>query len=131
VIVAKFRLFPPLEQRSEVLETLRSVQGPTQVKPSCLAVQLYQEEGPDAAILYIEEWDADPEFCLHVKSELYRRVLAAIDASKEAPELCFYRVSQVEGFELLQKIRGSGGEVAPIANTGSQSSENAFRVGSR
>jgi quinol monooxygenase YgiN len=131
VILAKFRLFPPVEQRSQVLETLRSVQGPTQVKPSCLAVQVYQEEGPDAAILYLEEWDSEPEFCEHVKSELYRRVLAAIDVSKAAPELGFYRVSDVEGLELLQRIRGSCGGIGSAAKTRSQSSRMPIAPGAR
>ncbi len=130
--MSKFRLFPPLEQRAQTLAALRSVQGPTQVKPSCLAVQVCQEEGPDAAILYLEEWDSETEFCEHVKSELYRRILAVIDISDAAPELCFYRVSAVEGLELLQKIRGGLGGDAPVLRSEGNANKAAplgFRKG--
>jgi quinol monooxygenase YgiN len=72
-----------------------------------LAAQVYVEDGHDGAILYMEEWDSEPEFCEHVRSELYRRVLAAIDISKSEPELCFYRVSTVQGLELVDQIRNS------------------------
>ena len=107
MIISKLRLFPSPEHQHQVLELLRSVQGPTQDKPCCLAVQVYEEDGHTGAILYTEEWDSEPEFCDHVRSELYRRVLAAIDISKSAPELCFYRVSVTQGLELVDQIRNS------------------------
>jgi quinol monooxygenase YgiN len=107
MIISKLRLFPSAEQRYQVLELLHSVQGPTQVKPCCLASHVYEEEGCDGAILYTEEWDSEPEFCNHVRSELYRRVLATIDISKSAPELCFYRVSTAQGLELVDQLRNS------------------------
>jgi quinol monooxygenase YgiN len=110
VILSKLRLFPAPEQRRQVLATLRSVQGPTQAEPSCAASQVYEEDGPEAAILYVEEWKSESEFRDHVRSELYRRILAAIDLSKSAPEVCFYNVSNVQGLELIQQLRDPSGE---------------------
>ena len=107
MIISKLRLFPLREQRHQVLELLHSVQGPIQVKPGCVAAQIYEEDGCDGAILYMEEWETEPEFCNHVRSELYRRVLATIDISKSAPELCFYRVSTAQGLELVDQLRNS------------------------
>ncbi len=115
--MSKLRLFPSLAQRAQVLTALRSVQGPTQVKPSCLAARVYQEQGADAAILYIEEWESEPEFCEHVRSDLYRRILAAIDICKSAPELCFYNVSAPQGLELVHQIRSPGGTAYADAKT--------------
>ena len=107
MIISKLRLFLPPERRRQVLELLRSVQGPTQVKPCCLAAQVYVEDGHNGAILYTEEWDSEEELCEHVRSELYRRVLAAMDISKSAPELRFYQVSTARGLELVSQIRNS------------------------
>jgi quinol monooxygenase YgiN len=115
VILSKIRLFPAPEQRRQVLAALRSVQGPAQAEPSCSASQVYEEDGPDAAILYVEEWGSESEFRDHVQSELYRRILAAIDLSKSAPEVCFYNVSTVQGLELVQQIRESGGKAPASA----------------
>jgi len=115
VILSKFRLFPAPEKRRQVLAALRSVQGPTQAEPSCSAAQVYEEDSPEAAILYVEEWNSESEFRDHVRSELYRRVLAAIDLSKSAPEVCIYNVSNVQGLELVQQIRESGGKAPASA----------------
>jgi quinol monooxygenase YgiN len=107
MIISKLRLFPAPEHRHQVLELLRSVQGPTQDKPCCLAVQVYEEDKHTGAILYTEEWDSELEFCDHVRSELYRRVLAALDISISAPEFRFYRVSKAQGLELVDQLRNS------------------------
>ena len=115
MILSKLRLFPAPEQRRQILATLRSVQGPTQAEPSCSAAQVYEEDGPAAAILYVEEWESESEFREHVRSELYRRILAAIDLSKSAPEVRFYHVSKVQDLELVQQIRDSSGGAAATA----------------
>jgi quinol monooxygenase YgiN len=91
-----------------VLATLRSVQGPTQAEPSCSAAQVYEEDSPEAAILYVEEWESESEFRDHVRSDLYRRILAAIDLSKSSPEVKFFQVSNVQGLELVEQIREPG-----------------------
>jgi len=115
VILSKLRLFPAPQDRRQVLAALRSVLGPTQAEPSCSAAQVYEEDGPDAAILYVEEWSSESEFRDHLRSELYRRILAAIDLSKSVPEVCFYNVSTVQGLELVQQIRESGGKAPASA----------------
>jgi quinol monooxygenase YgiN len=115
VILSKFRLFPAPEKRRQVLAALRSVQGPTEAEPSCSAAQVYEEDGPEAAVLYVEEWNSESDFRDHVRSELYRRVLAAIDLSKSSPEVCIYNVSNVRGLELVQQIRESGGKAPASA----------------
>ena len=103
------------ERRRETLATLRSVQGPTQAEPSCSASQVYEEDGPEQAILYVEEWKSESEFRDHVRSDLYRRILAAIDLSRSAPEVRFYDVSTVQGLELVQQMRESGGKAPASA----------------
>ena len=70
------------------------------------------------AILYVEEWTSESDFRDHVRSELYRRILAAIDLSKSAPEVCIYQFSNVQGLELIQQIRESGGK-APASTASS------------
>ena len=115
MILSKFRLFPAPEKRRQVLAALRSVQGPTQAEPSCLASQVYEEDGPESAILYVEEWNSESEFRDHVRSELYRRILAAIDLSKSAPEIGIYQISNVQGLEFIQQMRECGGKAPASA----------------
>lgn len=114
MILTKLRLFPSAKHRHQVLWALRSVQGPTQVKPCCLASQVYEENGDKGAVLYLEEWESKPEFCEHVRSELYRRILATMDLSESPPELCFHAVSATEGLELVQRLLAPA--KPPVAN---------------
>ena len=123
VILTKLRLFPAPAQRCQILAALRSVQGPTLAEPSCSAAQVYEEDGPGAAILYVEEWESESEFREHVRSESYRRILAAVDLSESAPEVRFYHVSNVEGLELVQQIRDSSGEAASGASCAARLSQ--------
>ena len=114
MILSTIRLFPSPEQRRQILAALRSVQGPTQAEPSCSASQVYEEDGPEQAILYVEEWKSESEFRDHVRSNLYRRILAAIDLSRSAPEVSFYHVSKVQGLELVQEIRDPSGTLPAV-----------------
>ena len=90
-----------------MLAILRSVQGPTQVQPHCLACELYEEHDYSSAVLYLEKWDSEDAFQEHVRSELYRRILAAMELSKAQPEQSFHQVAATQGFELVKRLRGS------------------------
>ncbi len=98
------RLFPSGERHSQVLAILRSVKGPTQVRPHCVSCRLYVEDDADQAVLYIEEWDSRPHFEAHVRSELFRRTLAAMDLSSSSPELYFHETWTTRGLELVRLL---------------------------
>ena len=108
-MTSMLRIIPLPEKRSQVLAILRSVRGPTQVKPHCLSCRLYVEDDVESALLYTEEWDSEPDFRAHLRSEFYRRILAAMDLSKSAPELRFQEVGVTHGLELVQELlQGDG-----------------------
>ncbi len=106
MVIASFRLFPARELREQVLDILRAIEGPTKVKPHCISCQLYEEDGYEGAILYLERWDSEPEFHHHVRSELYRELLEAVELSRRKPEIYFDESSQTRGIDLLNELRG-------------------------
>jgi len=105
VVLSTLRLFPPRDERRHVLGILRSVQGPTQAQPHCQSCRVYEEDGFEDAILYMERWDSQPEFEKHVRSESYRRILAAVELSRNPTEVCFDYVSSTKGMELIESLR--------------------------
>ena len=107
------RIFPTREQRRQVMSVLRSVQGPMQAKAHCLCCGLFEEDGVEEAILYMECWDSREEFERHVRSELYRRVLGAMEMSRVAPELRFHHVATTSGMELVEALRSEGANGQP------------------
>ena len=48
------RFVPPSNRRADVLEILRSVQGPVRTQPGCAAFDIYDDRGPDSAVLLVE-----------------------------------------------------------------------------
>lgn len=107
MVISLLRLFPVREQRRQLLALLRSLQGPTQAQPHCRTCRLYEEDGADEALLYLEEWDSKQELERHVRSAAYRRLLEAMDLSRACPELSFHLVTETHGMELVQSLRGA------------------------
>ena len=88
-----------------MLGVLRSVQGPTQAQAHCLSCRLFEEDGIDEAIFYMERWDSESELNRHVSSELYRRILAAVELSRTPPEIAFHYIKETKGMDLIETLR--------------------------
>ena len=108
MVLSTIRIQPSPLQRIRALEILRSVQGPTQACPGCVACRIYAEDDADEAILFCESWETETALEEHVRSDLYRRVLAALELSDRAPEVCFHHVASTQGIELIRHLRGVG-----------------------
>jgi quinol monooxygenase YgiN len=105
MIVGTVRILPPPGRRADVLEVLRSVQSPVRAQPGCVACDIYEEHGPEAAIVFIERFESDEALNEHLRSDTYRRILGAIDLSGVSSDVRFDRVSFSEGIELIHRAR--------------------------
>ncbi|PWU13616.1 MAG: antibiotic biosynthesis monooxygenase [Verrucomicrobia bacterium] len=105
MVISTFRLFPSRDERRHLLSILRSVQGPIQSYPHCKSCRIYEEDGVDNAVLFLERWDSEADFERHVKSELYRRILNAVEFSRSPPEIFFNYVSKTRGIDLIEDLR--------------------------
>jgi quinol monooxygenase YgiN len=108
VIVGTLRIMPPPARRLEVLEILRSIQGPAATEPGCEACHIYAEEGPDQAIVLVERWASQPALEAHLRSENGRLILDALELSGSSPEVRFDHVSGSEGLDLVERTRNPG-----------------------
>jgi len=97
------RLLPSKRHRGEVLEILRSVQGPVLATPGCRGFQVLEENGPDGAIVVLERWDSDASLTRHLRSGAYRRILAACELSGATPEFRFDQIAGSEGIERVER----------------------------
>ena len=105
MVISTLRLFPLREERRQLLAILRSVQGPIQAQPHCQSCRIYEEDGFEDAVLYVERWDSESEFERHVSSELYMRILAAVEFSHKPPEIVFDYVSATRAMDLIESLR--------------------------
>jgi len=105
MIVGTVRILPPPGRRADVLEVLQSVQGPVRAQPGCIACDIYDEHGPESAIVFIERFESDEALDEHLRSEAYRRILGAVELSGASPDIRFDHVSVSEGMELIHRSR--------------------------
>jgi len=113
VVFSIMKFFVPFERRIEAVELLRSMHGRLEIIPECKGFWIEQRESPCSHILYAEQWQSEEAIYEHIRSALYRRVLAVIELSRQAPEINLYFISQIKGMELIQELRGAA---APSAN---------------
>ncbi|MBP1636890.1 MAG: Antibiotic biosynthesis monooxygenase [Acidobacteria bacterium] len=105
MVVGSIRILPLRDRRAEVLEILRSVQGPARAQPGCLACDIYEEQGPENAVVLVERFGSSEALEEHLRSEVYRRILGAVELSRGRPEIRFETVSASEGIELIERHR--------------------------
>jgi quinol monooxygenase YgiN len=105
MIVGTVRILPQAKRREEVLEILRSVQGPVLAQPGCTACDIYEEQGTERAIVLVERFESDEALQAHLRSDTYWRVLRALELSQGEPEIRFEHVSASEGLELIERYR--------------------------
>lgn len=80
-----------------------------------MSCEIYTEETPEKAILLVERWESELGLEEHVRSEFYRRILAAIELSSRRPEVCFDTISASKGMEFLEQLRDPGKQPIPPA----------------
>ena len=113
MIVGTLRILPAPDRRAQVLEVFRAIQGPVLAQPGCRGCHIYEEQGPEPAVLLVERWESQETLEAHLRSETYRRILGAIELSGAPPEIRFESVLATEGMDLIERSRAPGGRTIP------------------
>ena len=106
MVICTLRILTAPQSRTEVVRTLVAQLGPTRVQPGCHRCDLYQDVEDREAITLVEEWESLGDLSLRLRSEEYRSVLAAIELSRERPEIHFDTVVRRGGLEVVESARG-------------------------
>jgi len=103
-----FRLhmeFSP-ETCDEAAAVLRSLVGPVRSEPGCNATQLLKCAGNDHGLTWVEEWRSEEDFERHLRSAVFRRILAVIELAAVSPVVEIDDVASRRGFGLVEEILG-------------------------
>ena len=98
-------LSPSLKNRGQLLEILRSLVDLTRPCPGCMGCWLSEEDFLRNHVLYAEQWETEEALHEHIRSDLYLRLLSAIELSQQPPEVSFYYTAETKGFNLVETIR--------------------------
>lgn len=105
MFLSVIRIVPVPEKRDGLLEMLISVAKQTKLLHGCAGCTVYEESGNGNAVLFLERWGSREALDRHVRSDLYIRVLHAMDLAREPPEISFYEISGEKGLELIHELR--------------------------
>jgi quinol monooxygenase YgiN len=105
MIIAKIIISPFPGKRGAVVELLQHIQGVARGRPGCLESGVYEQCGGERDILYLEQWQSNKELCRHIQSDLYLRLLLALELSSRPPEISYCDVADVKGMEWIESLR--------------------------
>jgi quinol monooxygenase YgiN len=105
VIFSVISLCPSLKNRGQLIELLRSVLDLSRPCPGRMGCWLSEEDSLQNRIIYAEQWETEEALHEHIRSDLYRRLLSAIELSERPPEVKFYYATETRGFDLVESIR--------------------------
>lgn len=106
VLFATLKLVPLGKRRNELLGILCSVRDITQNVPGCLGCWLDDGGYVRGPVSYVEEWESEDGLRQHLSSDLFRRLLVAMELASEPPEIHFHTVAESRGMELIEEARG-------------------------
>lgn len=110
MIISTLRLVTAVRSRAHVLQVLSAQLGFTRAQSGCLRCDLYQEVENRNVITLIEEWESPADLSARLRSEEYRAILAAIELSREEPEVHFDTVIRRGGLEVIASARTNTSE---------------------
>jgi quinol monooxygenase YgiN len=105
MVISLLKVIVLLKKRDALLEVLRSVIDFTWGLPGCLGCTCYEEQKSEGTVLYLEQWETKEDLYRHIQSDLYHRVISAMELAVEAPEIAFHEVSKSMGMELIEDLR--------------------------
>ena len=96
MIIATIRIVADSENIDKIIEILSSVKGQVAGKTGCISCLILQEVNNGNRISYEELWENQEQFNKHICSNLYQKILVAIDMSSQPPivKLAQFRVLQ-------------------------------------
>ncbi len=103
MIIATIRIVADSEDIDKIIEILSLVKGQVAGKAGCTSCHILQEVNNGNCISYEELWENQEQFNKHICSNLYQKILVAIDMSSQPPVVKFSTISSVTGMELLRE----------------------------
>ena len=94
------------KKKKAAIQTVRSLLGWTSVQPGCISIAFYQDTESPGTLMLLEEWQDWRSIENHIRSDSYRSILELMELSSTPPEIKFCSVSDIQGMEVLERLRG-------------------------
>lgn len=106
MVIVTLHLKVAPEKRLNTLKTIHAMIGPTSVEPGCLHCGFYSSTQNDDELMLLEKWESQAHLERHLRSDDFRKLLAAMETANEPPEISFNKVGSIEGMEMVEALIG-------------------------
>lgn len=102
VLTLRMRVHPG--NRDRLLPVVRRMLEPNRVEDGCLSYHFYQDIEDADAFTFVEEWESRADLEAHIRTESFRKLLAAMDLLIEPPNLAIHTVSHTDGIDFIEAL---------------------------
>ena len=103
ITILRIKISPA--DRAEVIKIIQPIIGPSEAQSACSLCRLYCETDDDDAILLLQQWQSQKDLDKFIRSDFFKRIIAAMDIAAQPPEISFNTVSSKAGMELIKELR--------------------------
>jgi quinol monooxygenase YgiN len=107
MVVFTLSVVIPKSRRTDFVQSVSALLGPTRVAPGCMGCRLYADFENRNAFTLVEEWTTQAALDRHLASDAYKTLVAAIELSAQPPTIYFDTVGQRGGLEVIEAARRS------------------------
>jgi len=105
MIIATLRMAARPEKREEIEQIVRGILESTRVQRGCLSYRFCRDVEDVNEYLIIERWETQTDLEEFIRSESYRKLLAAMELLAKPPEVKINAISYTAGLEAIKAAR--------------------------
>jgi quinol monooxygenase YgiN len=105
VVTSFLKITVAHQKKKAAIQTVRSLLGWTSAQPGCISIAFYQDTDSPGTLMLLEEWEDWRSIENHIQSDSYRSILELMELSSTPPVIKFCNVSDIQGMEVLAKLR--------------------------
>ena len=106
-VFAFYRLTHEAEGLQGLLESLRSAVAASFAEPGCRSSRIWRVADDSCDLLLMEEWEKKEDLERHVRTPVFRRLLAVLELSRSPPDVFYVQGGRLRGMEWIEQILGS------------------------
>ena len=92
---------------AEARDILLALVESTQFTPGCLGCDIYQGLRERYVLLFEQWWETQADLNRYLRSDLYQRVILAMEMAMENPLIKFSEISHIAGLETIERARST------------------------
>ncbi|HEV7473827.1 MAG TPA: antibiotic biosynthesis monooxygenase [Pyrinomonadaceae bacterium] len=105
MIVTTTRITVSSANRSELFQTIQTLQNPVRNEKGCLSFRLYLDSADNNSAILVEEWETEEDWDNHLRSQDCAVFLGAVSVLCRPASVEFKLLSYVAGIEAIAAVR--------------------------